>query len=570
MRTPASRVCRTLAALCLGGFLSVSQTLARQVSFEFDVMTSVTPPDPHIAVGGSVMLVVTNEKLSMFNTSDGSERTGDSWPKDTSGGSGFWSSCSVTSGAFDTLVHWDNDAQRFWITAFKQDAAVDAPRLLIAVSTDSVPSATEWKRYVLNPQDVPNIENGDHLGRIDRPNSSVHPDHLWISFWGNWCNNALCNDEAVVKTAVVVYDKAELMAGDNCDTSVTNSQGLILPLGRKIAPVHARKMDTSDEAPLYLIEVDDEHPSLDPLSGTWPHGPDPTYPGANTVYEDVVLHAVEFTAWNTIPDLTTDDDVEVATHRAPLDTAGGSAYDPSVQQAASVQTERFQINDCRFLDAVYQSDSVWAVHHVRPGSEGTVVPVTRLYQFDMNGFPSGTPVEAQTFTLDPGDSKSTFYPAVTVRQDGHAMAVFNQSSENDSVSIRVWDTESTSFSTVTTSQPYNGNGNGGVQRWGDYAGIAMDGCNYAWVHHVITDDVDVDLWRTWVQRVTFTCSSFGGGPDNNPPGPDLTGDGTLDLSDLLEFRSRMENKDARADLDQDGQIHAFDFLEYMNLWNSGR
>ena len=50
---------------------------------------------------------------------------------------------------------------------------------------------------------------------------------------------------------------------------------------------------------------------------------------------------------------------------------------------------------------------------------------------------------------------------------------------------------------------------------------------------------------------------------------DLDGNGTLDIFDFLEFQNLFDAGDLRADLDGSGSLDIFDFLEFQNLFDAG-
>ena len=61
----------------------------------------------------------------------------------------------------------------------------------------------------------------------------------------------------------------------------------------------------------------------------------------------------------------------------------------------------------------------------------------------------------------------------------------------------------------------------------------------------------------------FRCDSTGGCP------ADIDGDGELTLFDFLEFQNLFASGDLRADFDGDGELTLFDFLEFQNLFAIG-
>jgi glycosylphosphatidylinositol phospholipase D len=50
---------------------------------------------------------------------------------------------------------------------------------------------------------------------------------------------------------------------------------------------------------------------------------------------------------------------------------------------------------------------------------------------------------------------------------------------------------------------------------------------------------------------------------------DLDGDGALTVFDFLEFQNLFDAGDLRADFDGDGSLSLFDFLAFQNLFDAG-
>lgn len=62
---------------------------------------------------------------------------------------------------------------------------------------------------------------------------------------------------------------------------------------------------------------------------------------------------------------------------------------------------------------------------------------------------------------------------------------------------------------------------------------------------------------------------FGGPPATEPCRADLDGDGPLTIFDFLEFGNLFDLADPRADFDGDGEFTIFDFLEFQNQFDAG-
>jgi len=60
---------------------------------------------------------------------------------------------------------------------------------------------------------------------------------------------------------------------------------------------------------------------------------------------------------------------------------------------------------------------------------------------------------------------------------------------------------------------------------------------------------------------------FGRTPIDCPA--DLNGDGVLNIFDFLEFQNLFDAGDPRADFDGDGSLTIFDFLAFQNAFDAG-
>ncbi|MEP0847031.1 MAG: hypothetical protein HRF50_09450 [Phycisphaerae bacterium] len=165
----------------------------RGVDFGFDAILSTgwTPPDPHIAVGPSDIVAMTNGRISIFNKNGGllfTDEIEDSF--------GFWGSVGATGFVFDPEVIYDEMSGRFFAMAAEAFAPGNRSYVLIAVSDDST-AAGSWFKY--------RFETTGLAGDLfDSPNIGV-------------------NEQAVIVTGdgfgitanypVYIYDKASLLVG---------------------------------------------------------------------------------------------------------------------------------------------------------------------------------------------------------------------------------------------------------------------------------------------------------------------------------------------------------------------
>lgn len=162
-------------------------------AFGFDAIlnTGWTPPDPHLAVGPSHIVVMTNGAIAFFQkngTKDFQDEIEDSF--------GFWGSVGATGFVFDPEVLYDPQSGRFFAMAAEAFAPGNRSYVLVAVSDDSNPNGT-WYKY--------RFETTALAGDLfDSPNIGVSPDVVVITGDGFGIS---------ANYPVYTFDKASLLAG---------------------------------------------------------------------------------------------------------------------------------------------------------------------------------------------------------------------------------------------------------------------------------------------------------------------------------------------------------------------
>jgi hypothetical protein len=128
--------------------------------------TSLTPPDPHVAVGPNHVVCIVNGRMSFY------EKNGtETFTVATDGGSGFWASVGGTGFTFDPEVLYDPHSDRFMAMMNERNGP---GWFLLAVSDDSDPNGT-WHKYRFNATN--HINDTD----IDSPNFAVDDTAVYLT-----------------------------------------------------------------------------------------------------------------------------------------------------------------------------------------------------------------------------------------------------------------------------------------------------------------------------------------------------------------------------------------------------
>jgi len=161
------------------------------IGFTGIVNTGWTPPDPHLAVGPSHVVVMTNGAIAFFQkdgTLDFQDEIEDSY--------GFWGSVGASGFVFDPEVLYDELSGRFFAMAAEAYAPGSRSYALVAVSDDSDPNGT-WYKYRFDTTGLA----GD---LFDSPNIGVDANVVYITGDGFGMG---------ANYPVYTFDKASLLAG---------------------------------------------------------------------------------------------------------------------------------------------------------------------------------------------------------------------------------------------------------------------------------------------------------------------------------------------------------------------
>ncbi len=167
-----------------------------------------TPPDPHLAVGPTDIVAITNGAIAFFDK-DGTKTFQD----EIEGSSGFWGAQGAGGFVFDPEVLYDPHTDRFMAMACERNGP---PFFLFAVSDDSDPNGS-WHKYRFNVQSAAGDTD------IDSPNMAVDSQAVYLTadFFGP------------DKYLIWIIDKSSVLNGGTASTTnalITGDQSFGIPV----------------------------------------------------------------------------------------------------------------------------------------------------------------------------------------------------------------------------------------------------------------------------------------------------------------------------------------------------
>ncbi len=194
----------------LSGLLAAESLAGPDYGFLGITQTSLTPPDPHVAVGPNHVVCIVNGRMTFYEK-DGTQ----TFTVATDGSSGFWASLGAANGfIFDPEVLYDPHSDRFMAMLNERNGSA---YFLFAVSDDSDPNGV-WHKYRFNA--TTHVNDTD----IDSPNFAVDDTAVYLTadFFGP------------DKFLVMMVDKAAVLIGapNPTETSlvITGQQSIGVPV----------------------------------------------------------------------------------------------------------------------------------------------------------------------------------------------------------------------------------------------------------------------------------------------------------------------------------------------------
>jgi IPT/TIG domain len=195
----------------------------------------------------------------------------------------------------------------------------------------------------------------------------------------------------------------------------------------------------------------------------------------------------------------------------------GSSAPPAASQTGTVAT--LQVNDDRFLDAVWSANTLWATGNTACTPGGDTHVRSCLNVVTMTASTTGTVSGESQLTPEGVNGQYLYYPSLAVDSTGDVFATFDESSSTSLESIEVatlsggtW----SSFITLHTSLDFYAPGGCTVCTWGDYSQAVQDPVHPTDVW-VVSEDNDGNTgtscanantcWNTYVARYTFALPS---------------------------------------------------------------
>ncbi|MCI0699418.1 T9SS type A sorting domain-containing protein [candidate division KSB1 bacterium] len=440
------------------------------------------PPDPHGAAGHNLVIAVVNSMIEARNK----------------GGYLMWRDglrdffASLTPGAFpfDPKIVYDQYEDRFVVVALElivgtaSVSPTNVSRILLAVSKDGNPenaTAAEWHFHAINSKVV-----------IPRP---VTPFDHWADYPG-----FAVDEEAVYITANMftfvpfgsfggvrlwIVDKGlagGFYAGGPASVTVHNPYASA-GIATTTMPAHVFG-DGGAGAGIgtYLVSY----------SGLTFGGP-----GGNEAVQVVRVD-------NPLTGPTFSQQFVIV---GDLENLGGifgfpalpDAPQPGVDLAGIART--IEVNDRRALNCVWRNNALWMVAEINPNSGPDAGQTTaHWWKLNTSAVPAGPITLDDQGNIGGEDIASgtfTYFPAVVVNRDGHALIGFSASAPT--VFAGAFVTGRTASDPAGTVRPsevvhagedfYFRRFGGANNRWGDYSGIAIDPSNddFAWVFNEFAD-----------------------------------------------------------------------------------
>lgn len=172
-----------------------------------------------------------------------------------------------------------------------------------------------------------------------------------------------------------------------------------------------------------------------------------------------------------------------------------TAYDYSAEQKGGGSL--LDVNDSRLCDAVFRDGAILVSHTIQKNWGSGIVSAIRFYVISEGG----ALLQSMTYGAD---GAYYYYPALTADQKGNLVLVFDRSSSGEFAGARFTyqpaggtQLQPSSVLKAGMSNYYWYPDDYGVERWGDYSGIANDSDGSVWVHSQYADTPS----REWTGRV---------------------------------------------------------------------
>jgi hypothetical protein len=412
----------------------------------FSQRTGFTPPDPHGAVGPETLVAVTSVQVESLYKDDGSTAFGPTPLKE------MFASLSPTF-LFDPKVVYDVHRSRFVLLVLDSDAGgvIENARILVAVSTTSVPATTTWDDWYYYEIDA-------SLGGLywaDYPGLAVDEEAIYIT-----CSMFSATLPYTFKKSLLwIVSKDPWYEGENTD---------LYPFDYIVeAGLTATSYGT------YMPAMVRSRSGVAPNVGTFLV----KYSGLTNRAGNEFVTVIQI-----------DNPLSNPTFRHALVGLGDVDPGPSLPLADAPQKDTpamVEVNNRKALGAVWANNQLWMV---TTGMDFSGETSAFWIKLNANGvaFPPTLADKGYITGEDIGDGSYTFFPSVDVNSKGVAAFGFSASSPSiyPSAYAAIRDDVKDPAGTVRPAMlvkagegPYNINFGGPENRWGDYTGMALDPSN---------------------------------------------------------------------------------------------
>jgi len=448
---------------------------------------SGNPPDPTAAAGPNNLVGMVNVDIGIWN------KNGTVVEIQTL--DDFFEEVDQDYGPFDPWATYDQYSDRYIVLAeevesgsVNQDGSggsrkggygANQANYLIGISTGDTPDDldvtagdNDWHVY-----SIPGTHDfGNGLAWVDYPKITADADSIYIT--GNYF---AFGDHSFQGTRVTRLDKAPMLSGTlgtRTDVVATNNAFTLQPaLSVNRSAADPQLFIEEFAGSLYVWEMDDSN-SLS-IAQTFPSAYNPL-PGNFSVPQQGTT--------------------------ATLDSLSG-----------------------RMMNAVWRDDSLWATHTVNVGGAANA----RWYEIDTT---NSNYTLAQAGNVSAGPGIHTFMPGVSVDSEGNMGIVYSQSSTTQFPAMmyagrQVGDPSGTTRAgtvvKASTSFYEGAGGPGTVNRWGDYAGIAIDPADSKTFWSLHEYSASSSDWGTWWSSFRFANDTPPPPPPSSSPSLPASGTDTL-------------------------------------------
>ena len=445
-------------AICFVFSIGYAQDITLTESFEGLQQSGQHIPDPVIAAGPNHVIVIVNSSIGIYNKS-GTQISTTSLQT--------WFSSVIPSGdglPYDPKIIYDNISNRWVILALANNLPTfSQSSYLLSVSQTSNPTGL-WYYYNFDATK----DNGNSTSYwADFPGLGYDAQSVYLT------SNQFDFQPVFKYTKIRVINKSDLYNyNNNGNPSFVDFVNLKDPNGTTVKDIKpAQQFGTSSN--FYLLN---------------------TVSGGSANYVTVW----EITYNNGVPQTPTSTKIVL----------GSTNYIAPYGASQKGSTNIVDAKDCRISDVIYR--------------DGYLYGAFTIQRNDVNGNNIGSSIEylkidVSNYTtvindIYGEDGINYFYPEIFPDEFGNVLMVFNRSSSNDYVGVAytyrlVSDQSVHPFTWLKQGEGSYYNLVNGVNRWGDYSGIAFDPSNgnQIWIYGEYA--ANNNTWSTWAGAVQFNLSN---------------------------------------------------------------